>query len=392
MKRRNILILLVLLIILGVMSFNFWLNYQIKQPFIASKAEEEELQFYLKDNNWFQENLKKPQIIIDGQKLDSKVQYMLEQSGDSDQNQSFLRKMFAVPLGRKYLRYRVDGGWTVFTKETPAMKKTHDLKVTGRGGHDIPIRIYVPEHNSTQRLPVLIYAHGGGYLFASIKALDRAVQLMANEAKVIVVSVDYRLAPEHPYPAASEDGEDVFLWTKNNIAKYNGNAELIAFGGDSAGGHVAVNVAQKQMKNGKSSVAMLLLYYPATGLPTNDRSYKLYAKGFGLDRSFFEFLLTQVFPGKELNSAHIDEFMAPDLSVSLKGMPPAILSTAGFDILKDSGARFAQKLQSDSVQVDYFNYSSLPHSFLQYSGVVPDAEVAASETARLFGERIRTLN
>ncbi|MEM1124881.1 MAG: alpha/beta hydrolase, partial [Bacteroidota bacterium] len=365
-------------ILLLLLVANSWLNNQKNEPFTATAEEQENLAFYQQPEKWFIENLTKPQIQLDGQTLDPKFQYMFEQAGDSEENFGMMKNIFATSLGRKFVRNAVDREWTLYTKTSPSMEQTHDLEVTSQQGHQIPIRIYVPKsENVGEKLPVLLYAHGGGYLFGSIKALDRAVQIMANEAQAIVVSIDYRLAPEYPYPAASDDGETVFLWAKNNIQNYGGNPEKIAFGGDSGGGHVAINVAQRQLAQNAEPPVCLLLYYPATGLPIDDLSYELFQKGFGLDAKFFEYILTQVFPDQELATANPDAYMAPIQAESLAGIPPTIVATAGFDILRDSGKKFADRLAADSIDVTYFNYPSLAHSFLNFSGVIADAEQAA---------------
>ncbi|WP_442838852.1 alpha/beta hydrolase [Acinetobacter baumannii] len=362
----------------------------MQQSFQITEKEQEKLKFYQQSEQWFIKNLKQAQITVDGQTLDPKIQYMMQQRGDSDKINRVMEKIFATSTGRKFARNLVDREWTLYSKVTPPMQETQDLTVEGRDGHQIPIRIYKPQHAQDENLPILIYAHGGGYLFASIKALDRPVTLIANEAKVMVISIDYRLAPEHPYPAASDDGEDVFLWAKQNAAQFGGDPQRIAFGGDSAGGHIAVNVAQRQIVAGKAPPTMLLLYYPAVGNPMNDRSYQLFGKGYGLDGSFFEYLLAKVFPNKILDDKP-DVFMSPLHAPSLKGIPPTILATAGFDILRDSGHKFSKRLKAENVAVTYFNYPSLTHGFLQLSGVIPDAEQATTETAKLLGTQLREI-
>lgn len=382
--------MLVLVFIIAIVASHYWLSAEETKPFLATDEEIQELEFYRQPDEWFIDHLQKPRVQIDSQILDPKFQYMLEQAGDPEKSFGFMKTLFSTPLGRKFIRYRVDREWTLYTKETKPMRQTFDLEIKSRGEHLIPIRIYIPEASSAgKKLPVLVYAHGGGYLFGSIKSHDRVVKLIANEAGMIVVSINYRLAPEHGFPAQSDDGEDVFLWARNHIHEYNGDAERMAFGGDSGGGHVSINLAQRQLEKGEKPPAMLLLYYPATGLPFGDESNALFGKGFGLDSNFFEYILTQVFPGRELATTEPDGYMAPLVAKNLNGMPPTILATAGFDILRDSGKKFADRLKSADVPVFYQNYSTLPHSFLQFSGVVRDAELAATETARMLGEEIR---
>lgn len=391
MKAKKIfkyLLIGIAVLMAGLAAWNAYLDHQRSSPFEASEKELEKLAFYQQPEQWFTDHLAQPPFEADGHRFNPKFQYMMQEIGDTEALQKVMEKIFATPLGRKFIRNQVDRDWTLYAKETPPMQTIQDLKVTGRDGHEIPIRVYVPQHAPDDNLPLLVYAHGGGYLFGSIKALDRPVQFMANEAKALVISMDYRLAPEHPYPAASNDGEDVFLWARQNAAALGGDPGRIAFGGDSAGGHVAVNVAQRQIAAGKAPPTMLLLYYPAVGNPIHDRSYQVFKKGYGLDAGFFEYLVTQVFPGRSLDETP-DGHMAPLQAASLKNMPPAIIATAGFDILRDSGHAFAQRLQAEGVAVSYFNYPSLMHSFLQFSAVVGEAERATAETARLLGTQLR---
>ena len=358
------------------------------EPFEPTAEEAAQLALYQQPERWFVDHLTRSPIVVDGQRLDPKFQYLLEQMGDSGRAERALRLLFATPAGRRYVRAMVDRQWTLFTKITAPMRRAQDRFIDGRGG-PIHVRIYWPQVDSPEPLPILVYAHGGGYLFASVAALDRAVRLMANEARAVVISVDFRLAPEHPYPAASDDGEDVFLWAREHAVTLGGDPQRVGVGGDSAGGHVALNVAQRQLLKGEPPPAMLLLYYPAVGLPHADRSFELFGKGFGLDASFFDYLLAQVFPGKRLGVDQPDDLMAPLQARSLEGLPPAIVATAGFDILRDSGRAFAERLRAQGVPVIYRNYPSLVHSFLQFSGVIEDADRAATETARMFGEGIR---
>ena len=387
MKTKLLAVALVLLIAAGAW---FWTRFGAPAPgpFEPTAAESKELAFYSQPEAWFLHNLQGPRETLDEQTLDPKLQYMMEQVRPSS---AFMAKavpyIFATAPGRRWLRSSADRQWLLYTKVTAPMRQVEDRKIDGRDG-PLPVRIYHPQSTQANPLPILVYSHGGGWVFSSIAAMDRAVQLIANEAQSIVVSVDFRLAPEHSYPAASDDGEDAFLWARAHAEELGGAPELVAVGGDSAGGHVSINVAQRQLAAGRPTPRALLLYYPGTGLPQQDRSYELFGKGYGLDASFIEFILPLVFPGRTLNDKH-DDLVDPRRAQSLAGFPPTILATAGFDILRDSGRAFANRLQADGAEVSYFNYSTLTHSFLQFSGVIADAERAATETARLFGETVR---
>ncbi|MEM1396258.1 MAG: alpha/beta hydrolase [Pseudomonadota bacterium] len=360
------------------------------EPFEPTAGEQEQLAFYSQPETWFLDNLAGPREVIDGQTLDPKFQHMFEQARAQDSGPLSPAFLFTTPWGRALVRNQVDRYWLLYPKQTPEMASVEDRMVKGRRG-EIPIRIYKPQISTTDdNLPILIYFHGGGYIFGSIVALDGPSRLFANEAQAIVVSVDYRLAPEHPYPASSDDGEDVFDWVYENAAGLGGDAEKIAVGGDSAGGMISINIAQRTKAARKPGPAAMLLFYPAAGLPHNDLSYELFGEGYGLDKTFINFVMPMVFPGYSVEKPEeADEFMNPNAAESVEGLPPAIIATAGFDLLRDAGATFAKKLEADGVYVDYTNYDTLAHTFLQFSGVIEDADRASTESAQKLGALLR---
>jgi len=361
-----------------------------KDDFTPTEKEQAQLEFFEQSNDWFAKNLKNPPEIIDGQHLHPKIQYMLEQQRASWVPDFVHEWIFRTSWGRAYVRSALDRGWMLFSKVTAPMQNVEDRMIDGRGG-PIHIRIYHPQTDEKAPLPILVYFHGGGWIMASVEALDRATRLMANEANAIVISVDYRLAPEHSYPAASDDGEDAYLWARNNAVALGGTPDMVAVGGDSAGGHVAINISQRQLLAGKPAPAYQLLYYPGTSLPRADASFEKFGKGYGLDQSFINFIIPRVFPGRDENQIARDGLIEPLHAQSLKGLPPTILSTAGFDILRDSGRTFAERLEAEGVPVHYTNYPSLIHSFLQLTAVIDDADKAATESARLFGTEVRRI-
>ena len=359
------------------------------EPFKPTANERAQLAFYQQPEQWFIEHVENPREVVDSQTLDPKLQYLAEQARPSAPwIWRLAPAIFATPWGREHIRNRVDRDWRMFTKTSAPMASVEDRRIPGRDGHLIPIRIFRPKAKSAGPLPILVYHHGGGWIFASIAASDRVTRLIANEAKAIVVSVDYRLAPEHPYPAASNDGEDAFRWARAHAGTLGGDPAMVGVGGDSAGGHVAINIAQRQQRRGGIMPAAMLLYYPGAGLPQHDRSYKLFGHGYLLDAAFIEFILPRVFKGYSPDMV-ADGYQDPAGKGDLRGLPPTIVATAGFDILRDSGARFAKRLGEARVPVTYVNYGSLTHSFLQFSGISTQAERATVEPARDFGEMIR---
>jgi acetyl esterase/lipase len=352
--------------------------------------EEQRLEAARQPESWFISHLKGPRESADGDLLNPKLQYLLEsvvRPGATPADEEKSRAAFATEEGRKAARAGVERSWTINAKITEPMASVQDRRIPGRGGSEIPVRIYRPKTKIDGALPVLVYYHGGGYIFASIAAVDRQVRLMANEAQVIAVSVDYRLAPEHPYPAPQDDAEDAFLWVRENAASFGGDPNRIGVGGDSAGGQLATVVSYRQRRANKPMPMYQLLYYPAVHTRQDDHSYERFGEGYGLDRSFVNIVVPMAFPDPAVREG---DDAIPFNAASLAGMPATILATAGYDPLRSSGRALARKLEGDGVSVIYLNFGSLTHSFLNWSGVIDDADHAATLTARLFGQAIRS--
>lgn len=337
---------------------------------------------------WFETQLQGSREVVDGQTLNAKLQFILQLERAAATPEAFEaeRAAFASAQGRAEARAATDRRWRIHTLITPDMARVEDRAIPGRGGNDIPARIYAPQTDETQPLPVLVYYHGGGFIFASVDAVDRMARLIANEAHVIVVSVDYRLAPEHPYPAAHDDAEDAFVWARANAASFGGDPARVSAGGDSAGGHLATVTAQRLIRADQPPPYTLLLYYPALTMATDDHSYELFGNGYGLDLAFIEAVIGMEFPDTAMRAG--PEGSPLDVE-NLAAMPPTIIVTAGFDPLRDQGKRFADQLQAQGRDVTYRNYPSLTHSFLNWSGSIEDAAVAAHESAQLHRDLVR---
>ncbi len=350
-------------------------------------AEREELTLGQRPESWFATQLKGPREVVDGQRLNAKLQFLMERTrkaGPPETREAVLAE-FDTPEKRAKIRASVDRRWAMRTQVTQEMASVEDRMIPGRDG-SVPVRIYRPA-GAEGPLPVLVYYHGGGFVFASVKAIDRVVRLIANEAKVVVVSVDYRLAPEHPYPAAHDDAEDAFRWAAANAASFGGDPARMAVGGDSAGGNLALSTSLRAAKGDGPKPLYQLLYYPAVGLGQDEASYDLFDEGYSLDRGFMEAVTQLTFPKPADRVAKDAEILS---NASLAGMPATIVVTAGFDPLRDQGRRLARRLQADGVGAVYLNYDSLTHSFLNWSGVVEEAEAAARETAAVLGRGLRS--
>lgn len=349
-----------------------------------------------KPDSWVLEQLGGKRIVLDGQTLDLRMQYLLQQGHEEAEGEAPAAKNaepapdpFATPESSAAIRHGANQDWISKTKPGPELASVRDERAPSRNGQPIPLRIYHPK--ASGKLPILVYYHGGGWLFGNIEAVDRSSRRLADEAKVIVISTEYRLAPEHPYPAAWEDAEDAFAWAVANADRLNGDKSRICVGGDSAGGNLSIAVTTRTQRAGKPSPACQLLYYTAVDnrpVPEMRQDYasaRLFWNGFGLDVPFTEYVLRSVFPGQKLSQPEISPLYADNIA----RMPPTLVATAGFDPLRDSGRAYADALKKAGVPTRYLEYSALPHGFMQHTAVTKEADRAASESAREFSKLVR---
>jgi acetyl esterase len=358
-------------------------------------SESEVADLAAKPDSWFLEQVGGKRIVLDGQTLDLRLQYLLR---PHDEPAAHKAEKPAKPepeidyFGPEHAAETRRGAnldWIRKTKPGPELASIRDETVPSRRGVPIPVRIYHPK--ASGKLPVLVYYHGGGWLFGNIEAVDRTMRRLADEAQVIIVSTEYRLAPEHPYPAAWEDSEDAFDWAVKNVDRLGGDKARICVGGDSAGGNLSVAVTNRTQKAGKPSPACQLLYYAALDnrpVPEVRKEYasaRLFWSGFGLDVPFTELVLRDTFPGQNLSQPEI----SPNLGNTFAKMPPTLLAAAGFDPLRDFDRVYAEKLKKAGVPTKYLEYPSLIHGFMQHTAITKEADRAATETAREFAKLVR---
>ncbi|MGV1047111.1 MAG: alpha/beta hydrolase [Solirubrobacterales bacterium] len=226
--------------------------------------------------------------------------------------------------------------------------------------------------------PLLVYFHGGGWVIGDLDTHDDVCRFLAAAAGIAVLSVDYRLAPEHPFPAAVEDGWDAFTWALANAAALGADPARIAVGGDSAGGNMATVVSVRARDEGGALPAMQLLLYPVTDSADDPRSRLLFADGFLLtkgDMDHFEGYYLP--PGSDIDDPRVSVLKAPDLS----GLPPAYVATAGFDPLRDEGEAYAQRMREAGVRVALRRYRGLIHGFANQTAVSRSSRAAMLEIA-----------
>jgi len=250
--------------------------------------------------------------------------------------------------------------------------------------HPIAVRVYTPLSATSSVLPGLVFFHGGGFVLGDLDTHDDLCRCLANEGGVRVVSVDYRLAPEHPFPAAVDDCFAATRYVAAHAAEFGIDATRLAVGGDSAGGNLAAVVAQLAKANGPK-IAYQLLIYPVTqlGAPVDTPSMRENGKGYFLEKEGMDWFTRCYAPDPTHRS---DPRLSPLLCKDLAGQPPAYVITAGFDPLRDEGKDYADALDRAGVSVTYVNYPGMVHGFFSMRALIPKAREAVAAAAAALRE------
>jgi acetyl esterase len=310
---------------------------------------------------------------IDGQVLASDTQVLLRLN-ELTGSKSLLD---GQPLAEARAAARL--GVEVVTWRPPIpMARVESIEIPGQAG-PIPARLYTPAAiPASPPAPLLLYFHGGGFVVGDLDTHDGACRFLAAAAGVAVLSIDYRLAPEHPFPAAVEDAWAAFAWTAANAAVLGADPGRIAVGGDSAGGNLAAVTSLLARAGGGAMPAMQLLLYPAVDQVGGQRSRELFAEGFILTKEEIDWFEAQYLPdGAEEDDPRVSVLRAPDLT----GLPPAYVATAGFDPLRDEGEAYALRMREAGVRVALRRHPGLIHSFANQTAVSRTARGAMLEAA-----------
>ncbi len=258
-----------------------------------------------------------------------------------------------------------------------AIGKVEDQTIEGPGG-DLPLRIYTPVAAGGDALPVLVYFHGGGWVIGDLETHDALCRTLANEAGCKVVAVDYRLAPEHIFPAAVDDCYAAVKWVEANSTSIGVDATRIAVGGDSAGGNLAAVISQMAKAEKEPEISFQLLIYPVTDTDVDSGSYQANGDGYFLERDGMIWFFDHYLGGSDRNDPRI----APAKAASLAGLPTAYVVTAGFDPLRDEGRAYADALKAAGVTTEHVNYEGMIHGFFNLQGVLDVGREAVKAAAK----------
>jgi acetyl esterase len=244
---------------------------------------------------------------------------------------------------------------------------------------DIGVRIYWPPATEHHDVPVVVFYHGGGWSIGDLDTHDPVARAHAVGAEAIVVSVDYRLAPEHPFPAGVEDCWAALQWVGEHAREFGGDPARVAVAGDSAGANLSAVMAHLARDNGGPALTFQLLWYPTV---TGDLSLPSFAENADapvLDRAVIDAFLQWYLPGVDLSDpATLPVTLAPANATDFSGLPPAYIGTAEHDPLRDDGARYAELLRAAGVPVELRNEPTMVHGFVSLALVVPAAAEATN--------------
>jgi acetyl esterase len=308
---------------------------------------------------------------LDGQELAPDIHTLLrlaERTGET-----------SLVEGRTVEQARAENreGVPIVTGKPRPVARVEALTIPGRDG-EIAARLYVALGAPRPPQPLLVYYHGGGWVIGDLDTHDGACRFLAEFGGCRVLSVDYRLAPEHPFPAPVEDAMAAFDWAVGNAGQLGADPTRIAVGGDSAGGNLAAAVCLQARENGGPRPRLQLLLYPVTDAVGGQASRDTFAEGFLLTRNDMDWFERHYIPdGCRADDPRISMMRAPDLD----DLPPAYIATAGFDPLRDEAETYAARLREAGVKVALRRHPGLIHGFANLTAICPSASGAMHEAA-----------
>jgi acetyl esterase len=315
---------------------------------------------------------------VDGQTLASDTHALIKLA-ELAESTSFLAGM-SVAEARANARSEAKA---TNARPTILMARVEGLEIPGQGG-PIPARLYVPSGLVPGApLPLTIYFHGGGWVIGDLETHDGVCRLLAASAGTAVLAIDYRLAPEHPFPAGLEDAVAATRWALANVAELGGDREQVIVGGDSAGGNFAAVIAQELRTE---RLAAQVLIYPGTDVTRRYPSADLFADGYYLDSASMALFEQAYFVDPAMLT---DPRVSPMLTPDLRGLAPAVLVTAEFDPIRDQGDAYADVLAAAGNTVLHKQFPGLVHAFLNLGPFVPACAAAVDETIELVRQVLK---
>jgi acetyl esterase len=256
--------------------------------------------------------------------------------------------------------------------EPEPVAEVRDETISGPGG-EIPLRIYRPD-SAGESPPILVYAHGGGFVFCDLDSHDELCRNITNRIAAVVVSVAYRLAPEHRWPAAADDFRAATEWVAHHASSLGGDPGRIVVGGDSAGGNLAAVTALMARDRGGPALAAQFLIYPVLAADFDNESYRLFGRGYYNPKPAMEWYWDQYVPAVT-DRAHP---YATPLNADLRGLPAAVLVIAGHDPLRDEALAYSAALEADGVTVVRARFDGAVHGFMS----MPTLDIAQEARRR----------
>ena len=305
-------------------------------------------------------------IVRDGNTLDPQVQLMLTLA-----RLSKVKGSHELPL--RAARRELDYSARILAPEPPAPTDVRELELDGAVG-PLRARVYRP-YGAADASPGLVYYHGGGWALGSLDSVDAPCRAFAQGAGCVVVSVDYRLAPEHRFPAAADDATAAFRAVVKDPKRFGVDPARVAVGGDSAGGNLSAVVCLDTRSDAVRPCFQLLVY-PGTDMTMSLPSIESVGRGFFLERPTMDWFLDQYVPDRAMR---LDPRASPLFAASHGALPPAFVATAGFDPLRDEGQAYAKKLRDAGVRCEERCYGSLFHGFLNTFGVLRAARAPIAD-------------
>jgi acetyl esterase len=280
-------------------------------------------------------------------------------------------------------------GLAMLAAPPPELAAVEDRTFAGPAG-DVPVRIYRPVETGGGGAPrpALVWFHGGGWVLGSLDACDPVCRTLAGDAGVVVVSVGYRLAPEHPYPAGVDDCYAALEWVARDAAILGVDPARLAVGGESAGGNLAAVVALAARDRGGPATRLQLLVYPVTDARMSYPSIRENGAGYLLTVDSLGWFVELYLGAQGEHGDPDDPYVSPIYARDLARLPPALVITAEFDPLRDEGEAYARRLQQAGVEASCTRYDGMIHAFFGMSGLVAGARVALDEAVAALRARL----